>query len=222
MTNQEQPVCENHPDKEADRICEQCKKNFCVQCVGVSADSCVCEDCKILSEGGPGLEKELKEEAVKKKKPNVVIRFLFQNPDTVKWLLISALGFFFIIAAAIIYTISNPHYGEVGIYRVAYYPIQSKKQSISNLLVSKGIRPEWAYLENNLTRDGGFFVYVKNADPSGLSPLWYIKGESTFTINEDSQNLSHGEFPPTMLFSDKGITDKDILNYVYGSKSKSP
>ena len=221
MSLQEPIFCPNHPKKKADHTCRRCGKKICFECVSVSFGAYVCLECDPdlkESEGHLVASTSLPGSPVPENhRPGKLIALLQNRKVTYGILVLSAALCLFTVF--FVYDlIKNPPLGKLSTYRVAFYPVKSEGKSVTRILEDKGIRVEWKYLENKLTPDGGVFVYFADPEAAGTRPIWYVKDEIVFSVNDDARDLCNSEISETLLFSKKGITEEDILLYLHGKK----
>lgn len=218
MTKKEQPVCAYHPNKEGVHTCGKCGKKICFECVCVSFGSYVCEECD--TDLTPDQKQDAPRPPMQKAGKTTVsdsFSSFIRNPKYSRWIVAVFMVLFLATILFLYVFIKNPPLGKLSVYRVAYYPVKSEGKGISTLLEEKGISAEWKSLENKLTQDGGYFVYFNNPETTGFKPIWYVIHEVAFTINKDSRTLCNSELSETTVFSEKGLTEEDISNYVYGN-----
>ncbi len=208
MANEKQPICANHPKKEGTHTCKNCGKKICSDCVSDSFGNNVCEECSPDRPPKRQISKFTK----------YLITFFIA-------MFVATLGLLFML-------FRDPPHERISIYRVAYYPLKNvekatssslledEEKSVARFLEDKGIKAEWKSLENKLTSEGGYFVYFDNPEVAGVRPVWYVKDDVAFTINEDSLNLCNNEISKATVFADKGVKEGEILNYIYGSPKR--
>lgn len=219
FVDKEQPVCAYHPNKKGEHTCGKCGKKICFECVSVSYGKYVCVDCDPDFRSGPQETVSLppKGNEAQLKAPGK-LALLLRNPKYAKWIMAFSLILFLGTAVYIFFLFKNPPYGNLSLYRVAYYPVKSEGKSIGQILEAKGLRPEWKFLENRLTQDGGFFVFFQNPEATGVKPIWFVLNEVPFPINKDARDLCNSELSETAVFPEKGLGEEDIVNYIYGEK----
>lgn len=219
LVDKEPSVCAYHPSKKGDHTCGECGKKICFDCVSVSYGKYICVECDPDFGSGP-VEKNSplpQAKAAKPKAPGKLILFL-QNPKYATSIMAFSIILFLGTAIYLYLVFKNPPYGNLSLYRVAYYPVKSEGKTLGKIVEARGIQPEWKFIENKLTQDGGFFVFFNNPQALVMKPIWFVLNEVPFSINKDARELCNSELSETAIFSEKGLGEEDIVNYIYGER----